>query len=154
MQWKPYAIKCLQCGSIVLILSSNMPQTCRIYLHTIKESFTCQANVFDRIYSGSSYWSEDAICFLLCFCCFFFFFFFCFSFVFCMFFHEFRSEFAFDFPWFMSVFKRCFFWCFFVCVLYVVLHLLCFGLLDRAWEKNPKWMTTPQNTFIETKPSQ
>ena len=37
---------------------------------------------------------------------------------------------------------------------FVVLHLLCFGLLDRAWEKNPKWMTTPQNTFIETKPSQ
>lgn len=105
MQWKPYGIKCLQCGSIVLILSSNMPQTCRIYLHTIKESFTCQANVFDRIYSGSIYRSEDAICFLLCFCCFFF------------------------------------------CFFFVVLHLLCFGLLDRAWEKNPKWMTTPQNTF-------
>lgn len=90
MQWKPYGIKCLQCGSIVLILSSNMPQTCRIYLHTIKESFTCQANVFDRIYSGSIYRSEDAICFLLCFCCFFVLFFLC-GFAFVMFW-SFRSS--------------------------------------------------------------
>ena len=66
-----------------LIFKLNMPQTCRIYLHTIKESFTCQANVFDRIYSGSSYRSEDAICFLLCFSVFFFFFlWFCICYVF------------------------------------------------------------------------
>ena len=44
---------------------------------------------------------------------------------------------------FFALFLLFFFFFFF----FVVLHLLCFGLLDRAWEKNPKWMTTPQNTF-------